>query len=85
MHSHIKTYRKFIGVRNLVPCKWGSWVESHCTATCGKSATRTRNRKKLQKASNRKKECKGRQKITVSCNLDECPGKGKLLIENSIE
>ncbi len=80
-----KTYRKLLVVPTLVPCKWGPWVESDCTATCEKSATRTRNRKKLQKAWNYKKECKGEQKSTVSCNLDDCPGKGKLLLENSIE
>ena len=72
---HMGIYRKLIVVPTLGKCIWGSWVESDCTATCGKSATRTRHRKKKQEAPRGGKGCSGKQESTVSCNLDECPSK----------
>ena len=75
---HIVIYCKPIGVQSLVNCKWGSWIESDCTATCGKSAVKVRSRKREDVGLNGSKECKIEQETTVSCNLDDCPGKQKL-------
>ena len=60
---------------NLVDCKWTSWVESECSATCGSSATKTKIRRKAINEAHGGVSCPGDAKLVVPCKVDECPGR----------
>lgn len=59
-------------------CKWSSWVEHGCSATCGKEVMRTKERRKLQEASNGGRNCKGATVFITPCNLSECENVGNM-------
>ena len=55
-------------------CKWSAWVELGCSATCGKHATNTKTREKVNEALHGGQDCAGSNMMTTKCNLPECPG-----------
>ena len=53
-------------------CEWSAWVDRGCSATCGEHVMRTKNRIKLQEASNGGRRCRGATKRIIPCDLPEC-------------
>ena len=60
---------------NLVDCKWTSWAESECSATCGSTATKTKTRRKAINEAHGGLSCPGEAINILPCNVDECPGR----------
>ena len=58
----------------VVDCKWGTWSEGNCNATCG-DAFRNIKRLVIQKAAYGGKNCTGISKKVEKCKLKPCPGK----------
>lgn len=61
-----------------IDCKWSSWVEQGCSATCGKDAMRTKSRRKLQEASHGGRNCRGATIFVTPCNLPRCKNLGHI-------
>ena len=53
-------------------CKWSSWVDHGCSATCGEHVKRTKKRIKLQEASQGGRNCRGATTRIMPCKLPEC-------------
>ena len=59
---------------SLVHCEWEEWKEGECDKPCG-GGMQTNTRKPKIKAAHGGDECPGNSTVTVSCNVNECPGK----------
>ena len=59
-------------------CKWSSWTEQGCSATCGADAMRRNERSKIQEASNGGLRCRGATIRILPCNLPECENLGNI-------
>ena len=76
----IKKYSK--SKCNIVHCDWGPWEVTDCDKLCG-GGTQTKTRKITIEAKHEGKACTGESNITVSCNVQECPGKNISLINHN--
>ena len=54
-------------------CKWNDWQEGKCSKSCG-GGKMTRTRTQAMFPALGGKKCIGEPSITVSCNIQECPG-----------
>ena len=68
-------YLSYILFYIVVDCEWSTWTTGQCSKTCG-GGQRTDTRLKHVEAQFGGEECVGDASQQVSCNTDECAGKG---------
>ena len=55
-----------------VDCKWDEWQIGECSKSCGGGSQTNTRMKKVEEADGG--ACMGSDTVTVSCNVQECPG-----------
>ena len=67
-----------------VDCKFGTWEEGRCSATCGTSAYKRLTRKIVQEPLFGGKPCKGTTNKTEICDIPPCPSKFQSIVFSKI-
>ena len=77
----IVIYHKFIFLE--VDCVWDEWVVGDCSKSCG-GGLLTKTRAPLVDAAHGGVNCTGDPVVSESCNVDECPGKFNISLQEAV-
>ena len=65
----------------VVDCEWDEWMIGECSKTCG-GGLLTKSRKLKVDEARGGLECTGDPVVSESCNVQECPGKYIVNLQN---